>query len=719
MGREASGAGKAEADPMSATARFRAARASAPVAALTAIVLAGPAGAEGPAATAKTPITPELVLSFHIADRNAYFSATNIAPTWLADSRRIVYSRPDLARPGRLGIEIFDTKTGRTVRLGEGSDPRPSPDGKTVAFLRGAGAQRQVWLMGTDGKNPRALTRHADGLGGWSFNIAWSPDGNEIAYSFTPEATGEKSKKLKEQEKREREGKSSVLVYGSPQDLPPDSEIWLVDVAKGTERKVASYPTMLFELSWFPDGRRLLVYGFRHGASYREAKDESDVIVIETRTGERQNIVQAGGEGMVGRVSPDGSRIAFFYDADDVRYPDMYTVAVVAPQGGPVRSLTPKLVTNGRPIWSPDGGRIYYIAHAGAFSQIFAVSPDGGDATSLTSSPAMHRNVAASPDGNWLAWFEEAADGRARVVYAKADGSDPRPVVNLTPQYDRLALGEAKEVRWKSRDGLEIAGILVLPPGAPPGKPLPLVVELHGGPVGGLSVTGQLICIGPLERQIWAAKGYAVFAPDYRTSGAYGWDQILAGRKNQDFMDRDFDDITSGVDDLVRSGIADPDRMVVGGHSYGGVQTEWIITHSHAFKAAVAYEGVPDWYRAYGDMYSVGGNTTLAWQFLGRPWEVPENYFKNSALYMVKGVTIPTMFIVGDGVDYGGMYASPYEFMYSALKQQGVETQMLRYRKESHVVSKPENVRDLTARIVKWFDDHLKPAAPGGAGASR
>jgi dipeptidyl aminopeptidase/acylaminoacyl peptidase len=555
--------------------------------------LGAPAPAKSSPAEGATPVTPEVVLSFHIGDRNAYFSAINISPAWMPDSRRIVYSRPDLARPGRLGIEIFDTKMGRTVRLGEGSDPRPSPDGKTLAFLRGKGPQRQIWLMGTDGKNPRALTRHADGLGGWSFNLAWSPDGNEIAYCYTPESTGEKSKKLKEQEKREKEGKSSVVVYGSAQDLPPDSEIWLMDVAKGTERKVASYATMLFELSWFPDGRRLLVYGFRHGASYRESKDESDVIVVDSRTGERQNIVQAGGEGLVGRVSPDGSRIAFFYDADDVRYPDMYTVAVVAPQGGPARSLTPKLVTSGRPIWSPDGSRIYYIAHAGAFSQIFAVSPDGGDAGSLTASAAMHRNVAVSPDGNLLAWFEEAADGRARAVYARADGSDPRTVANLTPQYDRLELGEAKEVRWKSRDGLEIAGILVLPPGAPPGKPLPLVVELHGGPVGGLSVTGQLICIGPLERQIWAAKGYAVFAPDYRTSGVYGWDQILAGRKNQDFMDRDFDDITSGVDDLVRSGIADPDRMVVGGHSYGGVQTEWIITHSHAFKAAGGLRGSP------------------------------------------------------------------------------------------------------------------------------
>jgi dipeptidyl aminopeptidase/acylaminoacyl peptidase len=509
------------------------------------------------------------------------------------------------------------------------------------------------------------------------------------------------------------------MVYGSEQDLPPDAEIWVVDVAKGTERKVGSYATMLFELSWFPDGRRLLVYGFRHGTSYRESKDASDVMVIEAATGERRNIVQAGGEGLVGRVSPDGSRIAFFYDADDVRYPDMYTVAIVAPDGGPVRSLTPKLVTNGRPMWSPDGSRIYYIAHSGAFSQIFTVSPDGGEATSLTSSAAMHRNVDVSPDGKLLAWFEESADGRARAVYARADGSDPRPVVNLTPQYDRLVLGEAKEVRWRSSDGLEIAGILVLPPGAPSGKPLPMVVELHGGPVGGLSVTGQLICIGALERQIWATKGYAVFAPDYRTSGVYGWDQILAGRKNQDFMEKDFADISSGVEEMVRTGVADSERVVVGGHSYGAVQTEWIITHSRRFRAAVAYEGVADWYRAYGDLYSVGGNTSLTWQFNGRPWEVPENYFKNSPLYMTKDVTIPTMFIVGDGPDYGGSYASPYEFLYSALKQQGVETQMLRYKKEGHVVFKPENVRDLTTRIVKWVDDHLKPEPARGAGASQ
>jgi dipeptidyl aminopeptidase/acylaminoacyl peptidase len=408
---------------------------------------------------------------------------------------------------------------------------------------------------------------------------------------------------------------------------------------------------------------------------------------------------------MYAAASPDGRQVALFYDDADVRYPDLYSVAVVSASGGAVRELTPKLVTSGRPIWSPDGSGIYFIARAGAFSQVERVALDGRR-TPVTATAAGHRNVTLSRDGRRLGWYEQLADGRARVVVARSDGSDARPIYNLTPQFDALALGVAREVRWKSTDGVEIAGIVVEPPG-PRVPRRPLVVEPHGGPVGGLTIDGQLMFIGPLERSIWTNKGYVVFAPDFRTSGAYGWDRIVSGRDKNDFMERDFDDIMTGVDALVKDGTADPDRMVVGGHSYGAVETEWIITHSHRFRAAVIYEGVGDWYRGYGDLYSVGGNTSLAWQFRGRPWEVPERYFANSPLYMMKGVTIPTMFVVGDGAEYGGSNASPYEYMYTALKQQGIETQMLVYKKEGHVVFKPANVRDLTNRIVKWVDDHL------------
>jgi dipeptidyl aminopeptidase/acylaminoacyl peptidase len=122
----------------------------------------------------------------------------------------------------------------------------------------------------------------------------------------------------------------------------------------------------------------------------------------------------------------------------------------------------------------------------------------------------------------------------------------------------------------------------------------------------------------------------------------------------------------------------------------------------------VSYEGDSDWYVTYGSEYGVGGNTSVEWQLKGRPWEVPENYFRSSSLYQMKGVKTPTLFIVGDGTTYGGSYPAEYEFMYTALKQQGVDSGMLLYKTEGHVVSRPVNVRDLTARVVAWVDDHLR-----------
>jgi dipeptidyl aminopeptidase/acylaminoacyl peptidase len=655
----------------------------------------------------KTPVTPDLVLSYWTGDLNAYFSALNVRAHWLPDSKRVVFSVPDPEKPDRLWIQICDVDAGACRRLFEGSDPVPSPDGKTLAFMRGKDAERQIWTARLDGGGEAALTKHPGGLSGWAFGMAWSPDSSRIAFLATPERDKEQEQKRQERDEREKAGGSTVVVYGSKEERPQPAEIWVVDAGTRTSRRVGSWDTSLYELSWFPDGKRLLVYGWRWGAAYHEPKDDSDVIVVDAATGTRTNVVRAGGEEMYAAASPDGRRVGFFYDADDVRYPDLYSVAVVPSSGGGVRELTPKLVASDRPIWSPDGSSLYFIARSGAFSQIERVALDGRR-TPITTAAANHKNASLSPDGRRLAWYEQLADGRARVVAARADGSDPRMIVNLTPQFDGLALGVGREVRWKSTDGVEIAGILVEPPGPRvPGRPL--VVEPHGGPIGGLSIDGQLMCIGPLERSIWTNKGYVVFAPDFRTSGVYGWDKILAGREKGDFMERDFDDIMTGVDALVKDGTADPNRMVVGGHSYGAVESEWILTHSHRFRAAVIYEGAGDWYRAYGDLYSVGGNTSLAWQFKGRPWETPETYFKNSPLFMMKGATIPTMFIVGDGAEYGGSNASPYEFMYSALKQQGVETQMLVYKKEGHVVFKPANVRDLTGRIVKWIDDHLAP----------
>jgi len=645
-------------------------------------------------------VTPEVALSFHFDKRDGSTSAY-VVPSWTPDSRSVLFAIADPDRPGETVVEAVDIANGRRQRLADGTDPQASPDGRSIAFVAGRGKDRQVWVMSSDGTGRRRLTDASDGLNGWFLQLAWSPDSRRLAYAFTPNPF--------EGPKAERPGEPSVVVYGSDRDAPPPADVVVIDVATGAPRKVGSYQASLTAPSWFPDGASLLVYAFRQGTFYREKGDVSELRAISVADRTARVLARGGGELMNGAVSLDGRSVAFFYDADDVRYPDMYEISLVPSGGGPIRRLTSKVFASpwGGPKWAPDGSGLYYATQAGAFNQVFFVTV-GGQVRELTSSAAEHGDVAVSPDGRLLCWREQDAQGRRRLVVARADGSEPRTLVDFSPAFDSLALANAREVRWKSADGLEVAGILVEPVGYIPGKAYPLVVELHGGPLQGLSVDGQMMCIGALERQIWAAKGYAVLAPDFRSSGAYGWEHIVRGREKQDFMERDFDDIMAGVDHVIGLGVADAGRMVVGGHSWGGELTDWVITHTGRFKAAVSYEGGADFYVTYGSEYGVGGNTSLEWQLMGRPWEVPGNYFRNSSLYQMKGVTTPTLFIVGDGTTYGGSYPAEYEFMYTALKQQGVDTGMLLYRREGHVVSRPENVRDLTARVVAWVDAHLR-----------
>jgi dipeptidyl aminopeptidase/acylaminoacyl peptidase len=652
------------------------------------------------------PVTPQVAVEWNSLGDRAAALASRIAPTWSKDSKQVILSVADQAHPGKSSVESIDVASGNRTRLGEGLEPKVSPDGRSILYLAGDGPNRQLWVMDFNGQNQRQLTHHTGGLNGGYFSSGWSPDSKQIAFAYKLELTAEKA----ERRKNTVRSASSVVVYGTERDLPTPGVIVTVDVASGNEKNLATMQGDLSALSWMPDGQNLLFYINRIGTFYREVGDISEVRSISVVDGKTRTLASGGGEQMYASPSPDGKQIGFYYDSELVRYPDMYEVSLVSANGGAITSLTktPKIFVDDYlgPVWAPDGSGMYYSTKDGAFSQIFFVTTKG-EKKRITSSAADHRTISLSPDGQHLAYYEDDAQGNKRFVVAQSDGQNEKSLLDFTPAFKNLTLGKGREVRWKSKDGVEIAGILIEPPNYTPEKRYPLMVGIHGGPVGGTSITCDALCIGPLEAHMWAAKGYLFLSPDYRSSGVYGWDKIMAGRKNQDFMAKDFDDIMGGVDYLIKEGMVDPDRMVVGGHSYGSVMTNWIITHTNRFKAAITYEGASDFYLLYGSEYGVGGNTSLEWSFNGKPWETPDHYFKNSCLYMMKGVRTPTLFIVGDGTEYGGSYPAEFEFMYSALKQQHVDTQMLLYKQEGHVVMRPENVRDLTERSVKWVDDHI------------
>lgn len=648
----------------------------------------------GPAqrpAQQKRAVTPELLLSDY-----ASLSPKLSSLAWLPDSRHVIFA---MARPAEAGakpktwIERMEVATGRRQSLVEGQSPRPSPDGSAIAYVSEGpnGKQLSVYrLQGGGIENVVALPAS----GAEHLEFAWSPDSRQIAYAYRPAAPAAK---------KSAGNLASAVVMGV-EDLPPDAELWVVEVATGQKRKLVSGAYRAANLSWLADGSAIVLSSIR-AAEYRDGKPVGAVLAVSTASGEVRRLVADGGVQRLRPIAaPVGGQIAFNYDPNNVSYPFYWNVATVPAAGGPVRQLTRDVYVVSAPIWSPDASRLYFTCKQAVFAQICSVTTDGAFRR-LTSAPREAGSLAVAPSGKQMVWTTQDAAGRADVRVARTDGTGERVLLDLNPEAENLAVGEVREIRWKSRDGLEIPGLLIKPLGYDPARKYPLVVDVHGGPIGGVSLRAAILMSSPLEWQMWAAKGYAVLVPDYRSSAIPGWGALLESREKQDQNDRDMDDIMAGVDHVLELGIADPARLALIGHSNGSVLANWIITHSHRFKVAVSYEGIADWYHSYGSGMRVGGNAFAEWTFKGRPWDVPENYRKNSASEFVKGVTTPTLFISGD---YGGgsgvenLYH--LQFMYTALKQQNVDTQLIMYRGEGHVIQRPENQRDLLTRVLDWIE---------------
>lgn len=653
-------------------------------------VPAGPAtGADN-----KVIITPERLL----AEVSGAGSRRSVgAFRWLPDSKHVVFGMADPSSDAGRAVWIYrmNIETGKSERLFQGANPKPSPDGSAIAFM--SGAQLSVYFF--EGGTVKNLVQ-LPGIDGNTMGFAWSPDSRQIAYGFRPVPP-------RRAETTER-GASSAMVVGSAADVPPDSEVWVLDVATGSKQKLTSGPYLFSNPNWFLDGKAFM---FESVGSFQYRTDSvtGKVLAASVPSGEVRTVIQDSGvQNLRPIVSPDGRQIGFTYDPNNVTYPYFWNIATMPVQGGPVRQLTKNLFVASGPVWAPDQSKIYFGIKDGAFFQICSVTMSG-EVKRLTTGARNSSGVAVSPDGKYITWSTSDAIGNSDVRIASSDGASQRVLLESNNASKELALSPVEEIRWKSRDGLEIAGLLIKPLGHVPGKKYPLLVEIHGGPVGGISLVGQLMGSTPLEWQMWTAKGYAVLVPDYRSSEIPGWEPFLKAREKQDYNDRDMDDIMSGVDVLIQQGLADPEKLAMLGHSYGGIMVNWIITKTHRFKAAVSYEGYAENYIAYGVGLRVGGNSITEWLRKGKPWEVPENYRKNAAVEFVRGVKTPTLFINGDysgGSGVENLYHQ--QFMYTALKKQGVDTQMVIYKGEGHAIQKPENKRDLLMRVIDWIDSHLK-----------
>jgi len=691
-----------------------------------------------PAAAAKRPLTETDLFRF------VWVADPQISP----DGHRIAFVRVTVnAKKDGYDTALWVAATDgseppRPFTAGPGdSSPRWSPSGRQLAFVRAPAApatpggkagddeKPQIYLLDVaGGGEARALTDLPGGAG----SPAWSPDGKTLAFSASANAKDLEKKKAGKKKDEEYESDVRVITRatyrqngGGYDDLLHPGHIWTINVPAVPEAPLPE-PRQLTRgdleegpPTWSPDGSVLYFLANRDPEPYYQRPD-SDLFAVPATGGAPVKVVDVDGPIGDFTPSPDGKRIAFlgFINPKPERsynQPDLFVVDHTT--GVTPRNLTaaydydigsgvggdqhpPRGDQPNSPVWSRDLRTLYEVSAERGRANLAKVDVATGKVTPLTTGDRDVVSYTATPDGGRFAlvistptaigdlWTLDTASGRLAQLTRFNDSLFAE--IDLTPP---------EEIVYKSFDGKEIQAWVQRPPGFDPAKKYPLILDIHGGPHSAYGWTFDH------EFQWMAAKGYLVLYPNPRGSTSYGQDfgNVIQYRYPGD----DAKDLMAGVDELVKRGWADPEKLGVTGGSGGGILTNWIITQTDRFKAAVAQRSIADWssfwYTADFTLF------TPSW-FKGAPWEDPEDYRARSPITHVAKVKTPLMLIEGEA-DYRTPPGAGGEQMFRALKYLKKPVVMVRFPDESHELSrsgKPWHRVERLRHIVSWFDKYLQ-----------
>ncbi|MCW5983034.1 MAG: S9 family peptidase [Bryobacteraceae bacterium] len=577
-----------------------------------------------------------------------------------------------------------------------------SPDGRFLYFLSRRSGLTNLWRIAIDGGEAERLTDWRGSFGAYQL----SPDGKWVAVAGA-DPTGEVAKA--------RPPRPVARVAGEEQT---NFNLWRLPVEHdaGGERplrRILDAPYHVVAFDWSPDSRRI---AFEHAPDSGEnAWPRSDVSEVDLDSGAVE--VLAGGPAAEGepRYSPDGRFLAYLRTADRARWAGEEQVALIPRGGGPHRAL-PDTFDRGPSLslwpgliprkamgvvlgWSADSSRLLFAGAKGTRFILYGVSLDGVAAPVYVPRGVVG-GAALNASGTYVGFVQESSSEPPEAFVMDLSGGAPVRVSSANRDLGELPLGETRSVRWNSRDGLEIEGLLTLPAGYQEGKKYPLIALIHGGPMGWWNES-FIGAPGIYSLASFAARGYAVLRPNIRGSGGYGKEFRFANFN--DWGGKDYEDLMTGVDRLVSTGVADPDRLAVMGWSYGGYMTSWVVTQTNRFKAAVVGAGVTN-------LWSMAGVTDildfLPDYFSAEPWDNLPLYLEHSPLYHVKRVATPTLILHGDA-DLRVPVSQGYEF-YNALKRRGVTAEMVVYPGMTHGPGNPETELDLMQRHLDWLERYVR-----------
>jgi dipeptidyl aminopeptidase/acylaminoacyl peptidase len=617
-------------------------------------------------------------------------SAARISP----DGSRVLFARSEIK-------EWKDNKRSATVWIAhaDGSNQYQflasdkdraaqwSPDGTRVAFLStrdkpesDKDAGPQVWVIRAAGGEATKLTDHK----GTIKSFEWAADSSRIFF-LAEEAESEEEKAAK------KAGDDAIFVDEGPngQERGRYTEIWEAGLNDSTPRQVSKGRLLLREFKPSPDGRRIAVV--HRPDNRRNSQNLAEVAIIDVASGQLTNLTKNEAPEQSVAWSPDGLQVSFTAPSDrtwELASDRLWSVPV---SGGPQRRIGAEFDGDiSAYFWSSDGTSVIVSAMRRGRSGIFQLD-------------AVTGKVRTVLTGDWNGTMESMTSARTAGALVSSTPEQPanvaivdvatgvaRTVTNLNPHASAFETSQFRAIAWKSKDGLDVEGMLWLPAGYKAGTKLPLLLSIHGGPAGVWTTAFRGI------NHVYTGLGWAVLEPNVRGSSSYG-DALLRGNM-KDIGGGDYLDLMTGVDKLIADGIADPDRLAVRGWSYGGILGGWTLTQTNRFKAASLGAMVSDW----SSEYAMGFNHDVRlWYIGGTPWENPEGFRQKSPYTHIAKVQTPTIVIHGESDTTDTIGQSM--IYYQGLKDRGVPTRFIRFPREPHGFREPHHQRIRDAEEISWL----------------
>ena len=593
-----------------------------------------------------------------------------------------------------------------TAEKTSSSHPRWSPDGKYLAFLSARDeGKKQVWVLNRNGGEAQQLTDTIQDVDDFS----WSPFGDRLVLVLQ-DPTPDEVEASKHEDDAEKP-KSHPHPWVIDRLHFKEDEIGYLDRRRTHlyvfllgDHKMNQITSGDFDDSspaWSPDGRSIAFVSNRSEQPDRNFNDDIWTVAADNKD-QGKNLVRVttnpGTDGAP-RWSPDGNWIAFTSQRDPNLFQyATFHLAIAPASGGDDKILTRSLDRNvSSPRFSPDVKWIYFIADDDGTQNLLRIPAAGGDIARPISGRLMVDAYSMSTDGTVAAQIG-TTDRPNEIYVLPASGALQRLTTTNDALLSQIQLARVEYVHFKSKDGTPVAGYLYKPPDYKPATRYPAILQPHGGPVWAYYAEFNF------QPQLYAANSYVVLTPNPRGSSGYGQDFCKA--IYADWGNKDFQDDMAMVDYAVAQGIADPEKLGVGGHSYGAISTNFIIAQTARFKAAISDAGEFLYITNWGhDEY------VRDWEIeLGLPWENRALWERLSPFSRVTKITTPTL-VMGGGVDWNVPIING-EQMYASLKRLGVPTLLVVYPGEYHEFRRPSFIKDRWERNLAWFNHYVKSEGP-------